>query len=97
MSLQASNRERLEQEKKIKEYELKKKAATVVVPTDDGRVRQMLRQLNEPITVFGEREVGAMQPHASCMDACHASSCACVHTSTRHPYPPRWQAQRDGH
>jgi len=54
---EASNRERLEQEKKIKEYELKKKAATVVVPTDDGRVRQMLRQLNEPITLFGEREM----------------------------------------
>lgn len=65
LSTQASNRERLEQEKKIKEYELKKKAASVVVPTDDGRVRQMLRQLEEPITLFGEREVRHACHHAS--------------------------------
>eukprot|EP00967_Tisochrysis_lutea_P005718 scaffold6781_cov22-Tisochrysis_lutea.AAC.1 len=55
--LQASSRQQQEQEKLIKEYELRQKAKSVVVPTDDGRVRQMLRQLGEPITLFGEKEV----------------------------------------
>ena len=32
-------------------------ATQVVVPTDDGKVRQLLRQLAEPVTLFGEREV----------------------------------------
>lgn len=60
----ASNRERLEQEKLVQEFELKRRAKNVVVPTDDGRVREMLRQLNEPVTLFGEREVW----HACCME-----------------------------
>lgn len=55
---EASNKERIEQEKLLQEYELRRKAKSVVVPTDDGRVRQMLRQINEPITLFGEKEVG---------------------------------------
>ncbi len=29
----------------------------IVVPTIDAKVRQMLRALGEPITLFGEREV----------------------------------------
>lgn len=31
---------------------------SLVVPTSDSEVRQLLRQLEEPITLFGEREVG---------------------------------------
>jgi hypothetical protein len=30
-----------------------------VVPTDDGKVRTMLRALGQPITLFGEKEVRA--------------------------------------
>ena len=59
--MQASNAERLEQEKLLQEYELKRKAKSVVVPTDDAKVRSMLRSLNEPVTLFGEREVRPMQ------------------------------------
>lgn len=33
----------------------KKEAAAIAVPTDDGRVRARLRQMGEPMTVFGER------------------------------------------
>ncbi|KAL6751821.1 WD40-repeat-containing domain protein [Haematococcus lacustris] len=54
---EASNKEKLEQEKLLHEYELKRKAKTIVVPTDDGKVKQMLRQLKEPITLFGEKEM----------------------------------------
>jgi U4/U6 small nuclear ribonucleoprotein PRP4 len=32
----------------------KKRAAAIAVPTDDGRVRARLRELGEPITLFGE-------------------------------------------
>lgn len=32
----------------------KKRAAAVIVPTDDGQVRARLREIGEPITLFGE-------------------------------------------
>ncbi|QDZ18106.1 U4/U6 small nuclear ribonucleoprotein PRP4-like protein [Chloropicon primus] len=45
------------QEELIKEFELKRRSKSIVVPTNDGQVRQLLRSLGEPITLFGEREV----------------------------------------
>eukprot|EP00877_Chromochloris_zofingiensis_P014427 jgi/Chrzof1/9238/Cz03g40300.t1 len=54
---EAGRRGREEQEKLLHEFELRRKLHSVVVPTDDGAVRQMLRQLEEPITLFGEREM----------------------------------------
>jgi U4/U6 small nuclear ribonucleoprotein PRP4 len=56
---QASLREREQQEKLLREFELKRKIRSTVVPTDDGKVRTLLRQLAEPVTLFGEREVRA--------------------------------------
>lgn len=47
------------QQELMKEIELRRKAKATVVPTSDAEVRRMLRQLGEPITLFGEREVGA--------------------------------------
>lgn len=41
----------------MKEIELRRKMKATVVPTNDQEVRRMLRQLREPITLFGEREV----------------------------------------
>ncbi|KAI1259821.1 WD40-repeat-containing domain protein [Xylariaceae sp. FL1019] len=38
----------------LSQFERKRKAANLVVPTDDGRVRVRLRELGEPITLFGE-------------------------------------------
>ncbi|PKS06476.1 hypothetical protein jhhlp_007224 [Lomentospora prolificans] len=35
-------------------FNRKRLAATIAVPTDDGRVRARLRELGEPITLFGE-------------------------------------------
>ena len=38
----------------ISQFERKRRAAAIAVPTDDGRVRQQLRSMGEPITLFGE-------------------------------------------
>ncbi|KAI9904906.1 hypothetical protein N3K66_001435 [Trichothecium roseum] len=36
------------------QFNRKRLAATIVVPTDDGRVRTRLREMGEPVTLFGE-------------------------------------------
>jgi U4/U6 small nuclear ribonucleoprotein PRP4 len=50
-----SERARLENQVILDELERKKKARTLAVPTDDGRVKARLREIGEPITLFGER------------------------------------------
>jgi hypothetical protein len=41
----------------LAEFEMRRRVMGTVVPTDDSKVRQMLRSMGEPITLFGEREV----------------------------------------
>ncbi|KAJ7091384.1 WD40-repeat-containing domain protein [Mycena belliarum] len=50
-----SERVRLESKVILDELERKKKARTMAVPTDDNRVKARLREIGEPITLFGER------------------------------------------
>lgn len=50
-----SDRARLENQILLDELERKKKARSMAVPTDDGRVKARLREIGEPITLFGER------------------------------------------
>ncbi|KAK1832807.1 pre-mRNA splicing factor [Podospora conica] len=38
----------------LSQFERRRLAATIAVPTDDGRVRAKLREMGEPITLFGE-------------------------------------------
>ncbi|KAK4116280.1 WD40 repeat-like protein [Canariomyces notabilis] len=38
----------------LSQFERKRLAASIAVPTDDGRVRAKLRELGEPVTLFGE-------------------------------------------
>ena len=38
----------------LSQFDRKRRAAQIAVPTDDGRVRARLREIGEPITVFGE-------------------------------------------
>ncbi|KLU84142.1 hypothetical protein MAPG_03187, partial [Magnaporthiopsis poae ATCC 64411] len=38
----------------MSQFERKRLAANIAVPTDDGRVRAKLREMGEPITLFGE-------------------------------------------
>ena len=57
----------------LSQFERKRLAATIAVPTDDGRVRAKLRELGQPVTLFGEgpadrrdrlRELLTEQAHA---------------------------------
>ena len=49
--------ERARQENKLilDELERKKKARGIAAPTDDNKVKARLREIGEPITLFGER------------------------------------------
>ncbi|KAK3694702.1 WD40-repeat-containing domain protein [Podospora appendiculata] len=38
----------------LSQFERRRLAATIAVPTDDGRVRAKLRELGHPVTLFGE-------------------------------------------
>ncbi|KAM3077457.1 hypothetical protein ACMFMG_006800 [Clarireedia jacksonii] len=38
----------------LSQFDRKRRSAAIAVPTDDGRVRARLRELGEPITLFGE-------------------------------------------
>ena len=38
----------------LSQFQRKRRAAAIAVPTDDGRVRARLREMGEPITLFGE-------------------------------------------
>jgi U4/U6 small nuclear ribonucleoprotein PRP4 len=53
-----SERARIENRVILEELERKKKARAMAVPTDDNRVRAKLREIGEPITLFGERVRG---------------------------------------
>ncbi|KAK7061013.1 hypothetical protein VNI00_000748 [Paramarasmius palmivorus] len=50
-----SERARLENKVILDELERKKKARSLAVPTDDNKVKARLREIGEPITLFGER------------------------------------------
>ncbi|GBF89870.1 U4,U6 small nuclear ribonucleoprotein [Raphidocelis subcapitata] len=54
---ESARRDKEEQEKLLAEFELRRKIRATLVPTEDGKVREMLRQLGEPVTLFGEREM----------------------------------------
>lgn len=58
-----SERVRLESKVILDELERKKKARTMAVPTDDNRVKARLREIGEPITLFGERVRGSRSQH----------------------------------
>lgn len=60
-----SERARAENKVILDELERKKKARTMAVPTDDNRVKARLREIGEPITLFGER-VSANDSRVSC-------------------------------
>lgn len=53
--LGGSERVRAENKALLDELDRKKRARTMAVPTDDNRVKARLREIGEPITLFGER------------------------------------------
>ncbi|GAB4851680.1 hypothetical protein Ancab_031084 [Ancistrocladus abbreviatus] len=52
-----SRQVRERQEKAMRDLLMKRRAAALAVPTNDMAVRNRLRRLGEPITLFGEREM----------------------------------------
>ncbi|CAN6835873.1 unnamed protein product [Brassica oleracea] len=52
-----SKQVRERQEKAMQELLIKRRAAAIAVPTNDKSVRDRLRRLGEPITLFGEQEM----------------------------------------
>lgn len=54
-NFQGSERARQENQVILDELERKKKARNLAVPTDDNKVKARLREIGEPITLFGER------------------------------------------
>lgn len=53
------------QERLIAQVEERRRLRATVVPTDVGEVKALLRQLGQPITLFGEREVWAEESEYS--------------------------------
>jgi U4/U6 small nuclear ribonucleoprotein PRP4 len=60
-----SERARIENKVILDELERKKKARAMAVPTDDNRVKARLREIGEPITLFGERVRRITAPHST--------------------------------
>jgi hypothetical protein len=75
---EASRKEQAAQERLIQELELKQKMKAVVVPTDDKRVRAMLRQLGEPVTLFGERELERRERCVGDQTRTRSGGCVCA-------------------
>jgi hypothetical protein len=67
------------QEAAMREQEIARKARSVVVPTNDNLVRKRLRELGEPITLFGER--------VSCTRARINRCCCCFFFSFLYAVP----------
>ncbi|KAL9663435.1 hypothetical protein QQ045_018821 [Rhodiola kirilowii] len=56
--LSESSKQAKERQEKIRQdFLMKRRAAALAVPTNDKAVRDRLRRLGEPITLFGEREM----------------------------------------
>jgi U4/U6 small nuclear ribonucleoprotein PRP4 len=51
----AAERAREENQELLEQLERRKRARKIAVPTDDARVKARLREVGEPITLFGER------------------------------------------
>ena len=53
------------QEEAIKQVELRRRMRATAVPVIDADVRATLRQLGEPVTLFGEQQVQPTSYHCS--------------------------------
>ena len=57
--MQAAQHAQMLQEEAIKQVELRRRMRATAVPVIDADVRATLRQLGEPVTLFGEQQVHA--------------------------------------
>ena len=54
---QGSRHQQMIQEEELRRVDLRRRMRATVVPTSDAEVRRLLRQLGEPVTLFGEQQV----------------------------------------
>jgi len=54
---QASQQAKILQEEALRVAEVRRRIRATMVPTADADVRRLLRQVEQPVTLFGEREV----------------------------------------
>eukprot|EP01018_Ginkgo_biloba_P005469 Gb_29006 [translate_table: standard] len=67
-----SKKVRERQEQAVQELLMRRRAYALAVPTNDSAVRARLRRLNEPVTLFGEREMerrDRLRAHMAKLDA----------------------------
>ena len=60
--LQGSRHQQMIQEEELRRVDLRRRMRATVVPTSDAEVRRLLRQLGEPVTLFGEQQVSRQLP-----------------------------------
>ena len=63
--MQGSRHAQILQEEALRQVDLRRRMRATVVPTGDADVRRVLRQLGEPVTLFGEQQAradGALAP-----------------------------------
>ena len=90
---ESSRRELEAHAEKVNEFELARRMKATVVPTDDIKVRLLLRQMGEPITLFGEREVGTIYRQEHDLQA--SSSCPSHSQAERRERLRKILAQQD--
>ena len=52
---ESSQADKARHDELLKQLEAKKRARAITVPTNDNLVKKKLREMGEPITLFGER------------------------------------------
>jgi hypothetical protein len=87
MALSSSSQSSIAKTEELqRQVEARRIARTIIVPTNDDQVRLKLREIGEPITLFGERVRSACPPLCdSCLVVCRkragiwsSSTCVCL-------------------
>ena len=96
--MQAAQHAQMIQQEAIAKVELRRRMRATAVPVIDSDVRAMLRQLGEPVTLFGEQQVNlglscchqydATHNFGGIIHACRSGSPIAGHVCDmlRHPY-----------
>jgi hypothetical protein len=78
---QGSRHAQILQEEALRQVDLRRRMRATVVPTGDGDVRRLLRQLGEPVTLFGEQQARTQR----CLSS--SRECMRIAASTHSPRP----------
>ena len=96
-ALQGSRHAQILQEEALRQVDLRRRMRATVVPTGDADVRRLLRQLGEPVTLFGEQQVRAPVPclqHFPWASNHHTACRLCLQAGTLGWVTPTWTRMR---